>query len=449
MPHHLLDVIDPDQEMTAARFVELADAAIAGAAARGAPVVVAGGTGLYVRALLLGLFAGPAGDPALRARLTEPRRRPRAARPRCGSAWPRVDPEAAARIERNDLRRIIRALEVLELTGSPMSAHQRRHDHRRVAARYPARVVGLCPLDRAELYRRIDARVDRMMEQGLLDEVRALRRAGYGAELRSQAAIGYAELHRHLDGALSLPSAVELAKRNPDVMLAASSAGTGATRRSHGTRIRSAVAIADLERYLVGPRSSVNGTKMATPLSEREILDFERPIIDLERKIEELRGLSTDSIDFTAEIRKLEQKARKLQREVFADLTPQQKVQLSRHPARPYTLDYVAPAHGGLRRAARRPVVPRRPGHRRRLGALRRAGGAGPRPPEGAQHQGEPAPQLRHAAPRGLPQGTRLMRLAARFGRPIICFIDTPGAYPGHRRRGARPGRGDRQEPRR
>ena len=63
---------------------------------------------------------------------------------------------------------------------------------------------------------------------------------------------------------------------------------------------------------------------MATPLSEREILEFERPIIDLERKIEELRGLSTDSIDFTAEIHKLEQKARKLQREVFADLTPQQ-----------------------------------------------------------------------------------------------------------------------------
>src|SRR5262245_49435584 len=76
-------------------------------------------------------------------------------------------------------------------------------------------------------------------------------------------------------------------------------------------------------------------------LADRMILDFERPIIDLERKISELRGLSTGSVDFSAEIRKLEQKARKLQKEVFADLTPQQKVQLSRHPARPYTLDYV------------------------------------------------------------------------------------------------------------
>src|SRR5262245_48701336 len=78
----------------------------------------------------------------------------------------------------------------------------------------------------------------------------------------------------------------------------------------------------------------------ADALSDRMILDFERPIIDLERKIAELRALSTPTVDFSAEIRRLESKARKLQKEVFADLTPQQKVQLSRHPARPYLLDY-------------------------------------------------------------------------------------------------------------
>ena len=76
-------------------------------------------------------------------------------------------------------------------------------------------------------------------------------------------------------------------------------------------------------------------------LPDRMILEFERPIIDLERKISELRGLSTATVDFSAEIRKLEQKARKLQKEVFADLTAQQKVQLSRHPGRPYMLDYI------------------------------------------------------------------------------------------------------------
>src|SRR5207244_13487769 len=77
------------------------------------------------------------------------------------------------------------------------------------------------------------------------------------------------------------------------------------------------------------------------PLSDRMILEFERPIIDLEKKIRELRTLSTETVDFSAEIRKLEQKARKLQKEVFADLSAQQKVQLARHPARPYMMDYV------------------------------------------------------------------------------------------------------------
>jgi len=81
---------------------------------------------------------------------------------------------------------------------------------------------------------------------------------------------------------------------------------------------------------------------MPNDTHDRLVLDFERPVVDLERKIEELRGLSTESVDFSAEIRKLEQKARKLQKEVFSDLTPIQTVQLSRHPGRPYTLDYVA-----------------------------------------------------------------------------------------------------------
>src|SRR5882757_5354825 len=87
---------------------------------------------------------------------------------------------------------------------------------------------------------------------------------------------------------------------------------------------------------------SVEAAPAATPLSDRQILEFERPIIDLEKKISELRHLSTDSVDFSAEIRKLEQKARKLQKEVFADLSAQQKVQLARHPARPYMSDYIS-----------------------------------------------------------------------------------------------------------
>src|SRR5262245_35908280 len=159
VPHHLVDVVQPDEEMTAARFVELADKTIAELAARGRPVIVCGGTGLYVRALLLGLFAGPPGSPAVRAELAvlgiEALR----------AELERVDPAAAAKIDRNDEKRMVRALEVYRLTGEPMSVHQSRHDHRSMPPRYPARLVGLAP-ERDALYRAIDQRVDAMIEQG-------------------------------------------------------------------------------------------------------------------------------------------------------------------------------------------------------------------------------------------------------------------------------------------
>ncbi len=167
------------------------------------------------------------------------------------------------------------------------------------------------------------------------------------------------------------------------------------------------------------------------PLSDRMILEFERPIIDLERKISELRGLSTDAVDFSAEIRKLEQKSKKLQKEIFADLSAQQKVQLARHPARPYMLDYVqllmddfVELHGD-RSFHDDPAI---------VGGL-------------AQFDEWEVLVLSHqkgrntkdnmhrnfgmARPEGYRKATRLMRLASRFKRPIICFIDTPGAYPG------------------
>lgn len=210
--HHLIDVVDPDDEMTAARFLVLADQAIADAASRDAPVVVAGGTGLYVRVLLSGLFHGPGRDEALRERLE-------AEAMAAGSPeilWHRLhaaDPAAASRIERRDLRRLVRALEVLELTGVPMSQHQAQNDFRTVPMRYPARLIGVTP-GRDLLYQRIDRRVDTMMEKGLLAEVQSLRQAGYGPWLRSQKAIGYAELHQHLEGAWDLARAVELIKRN-------------------------------------------------------------------------------------------------------------------------------------------------------------------------------------------------------------------------------------------
>jgi tRNA dimethylallyltransferase len=246
VPHHLIDVCDPDDDMTAARFAELADQVIAGAAARRVPVVVAGGTGLYVRALLLGLFAGPPADPELRARLRAE------GLPVLRQRLVDADPAAAARIDPNDEKRTIRALEVLELTGEPMSVHQERHDHRRVEPRYPARVIGLDP-PRAELYRRIDSRVDEMMGAGLLDEVRRLRAAGFGPELRSQLAIGYAELHRHLGGVLPLSESIRLIQRNSRHYARRQLSWYRGDPAVEWHPEPQAVAIADLERYLREP----------------------------------------------------------------------------------------------------------------------------------------------------------------------------------------------------
>ena len=238
--------------MTAARFAELADQAIAGAAARGVPVVVAGGTGLYVRILLHGLFEGPAADPVLRARL-EAEAAEHGGAPALWRRLEEVDPEAALRIEPTDEKRLIRALEVFELTGVPLSEHHRRHDHRRVPPRYPARVVGLCPDDRAVLYQRIDQRVAAMMAAGLLDEVRGLRAAGVGPDLRSQAAIGYAELHRHLDQTVTLDRAVELIKRNSRRYARRQLSWYRGDPAVEWHPAPSAVAIRDLERYLRTP----------------------------------------------------------------------------------------------------------------------------------------------------------------------------------------------------
>ncbi len=207
VPHHGIDVAKPDEDMTAARFVAIADRAIADLAARDKPAIVCGGTGLYVRALLLGLFEGPPASPDVRAEL---------------ATWTtvqlhtelvRVDPVAAGRIDRNDAKRMIRALEVYRLTGEPMSAHQARHDHKSLPPRHAARVVGLAP-PRDALYAAIDARVDQMIAAGFEAEVAALRAAGYRPPLRSQQAIGYAELHAVADGTIERVRAVELIKRN-------------------------------------------------------------------------------------------------------------------------------------------------------------------------------------------------------------------------------------------
>ena len=190
VPHHGLDLVDAHEEMTAARFAAVADAAIADVHARGKPIVLVGGTGLYLRTLLYGLFEGPPMDPALRARLEA-----QAASDGVESlhaALALIDPASAARIMPRDKLRLIRALEVHEQTGVPMSAHQAAHDHKTRTPRHAARILGLDP-PKEELRPAIEARVAAIFDGGLLDEVRSLLAAGVPPTARAFLAIGYAE----------------------------------------------------------------------------------------------------------------------------------------------------------------------------------------------------------------------------------------------------------------
>lgn len=205
VPHHLVDVVAPSEPFHAARWAALATVAIADIAARGRLPLVVGGTGLYLRALLGGLFAAPPPDAAIRQR-----HRDEAARLGVEALHQRlaaIDPVAAAAIDRRDLMRVSRALEVHEQTGVPISELRRRQTQ---PARPVARTLVLDPpLD--ELRMRIAARLDAMMAAGFLDEVRRLR-AALGADARPLQALGYKQLGAHLDGQLTLADAVAAAK---------------------------------------------------------------------------------------------------------------------------------------------------------------------------------------------------------------------------------------------
>jgi len=202
IPHHLIDVVAPTEAFTVARFVESADAVMADAAARDVPLVATGGTPLYYKALFEGMFDGPGADEGIRERLRGQSNDELHARLR------EVDAEAAARIHLNDTRRMIRALEVYELTGQPISAMQREWGQ---SARHQAVWIGL-DWPREELNRRINARVKGMIAAGWVDETRGLLQR-YG-ELSKTAgeATGYAELVAHLRGELTLEEAVEAIK---------------------------------------------------------------------------------------------------------------------------------------------------------------------------------------------------------------------------------------------
>jgi tRNA dimethylallyltransferase len=220
--HHLIDVLDPWESASVAWWLEQAAACVRDIEARGRCALFVGGTAFYLRALLFGLFDGPQADESLRARLEEEAEN--TGKEVLHSRLAAVDPATAARLHPNDLRRVIRALEVHELTGKPISAHQTQwwpveqasspvsslsQQARTPVLREEDRCLCL-DLPRDELYRRIDERVRQMFDAGLVDEVRALRRLDAPLSREAQQALGYKELFPYLDGEATLEETVQL-----------------------------------------------------------------------------------------------------------------------------------------------------------------------------------------------------------------------------------------------
>ncbi|MBL7224181.1 MAG: tRNA (adenosine(37)-N6)-dimethylallyltransferase MiaA [Candidatus Brocadiae bacterium] len=205
IPHHLVDLAEPHEAFSTGRYLAAADAAIADVVARGRLPLFVGGTLLYLKALTEGFFEGPAADWNLRNRLvaqaeadgTEALHRQLA----------EADPEAAGRIHPNDLRRIVRALEVFEVTGVPISAQQTQFGQ--PSSRYDCVLAGI-RRDRQELYSRINRRVDAMFEAGMVGEVRGLLADPRGISHAAAQFVGYKEIIAYLHGDTSLDDAREL-----------------------------------------------------------------------------------------------------------------------------------------------------------------------------------------------------------------------------------------------
>ena len=207
IPHHLIDTCMPDEAFSAGAYGRLAREAIASILARGKTPVVVGGSGLYLRAVADGVFEGPFRDDAVRERLNA-----EAEREGTESLYERlskIDPDAAARIHPNDRKRLVRALEVFELSRQPITYIQKT---RTAPGDFEARFYGL-DWPRVQLCRRIEERVDRMVQSGLVREVQILKEKGFGPELNALDSVGYKEVFQFLEGGMSFGEMVLLIKQ--------------------------------------------------------------------------------------------------------------------------------------------------------------------------------------------------------------------------------------------
>jgi tRNA dimethylallyltransferase len=204
VPHHLIDLKDPDKSWTVSDFISRANEIISSLHKRGKLPILVGGTGLYLNSFLEGYsFPITAPNPALRARLEKEE---------ASKLWEKlnkIDAAAAGKISKNDKKRIIRALEVYEGTGMPISKLQKRSP---ITDIYNVIMVGL-NMDREKLYEKINKRVDLMIESGLIEEVKGLLAKGYDRTLTSMQALGYKETIDHLEGKRPLGETIDLIKQ--------------------------------------------------------------------------------------------------------------------------------------------------------------------------------------------------------------------------------------------
>jgi tRNA dimethylallyltransferase len=207
--YHLIDIVEPSDSFSAGVFRERALGAIEQIKERGKKIIAVGGTALYIKALLYGLFEGPGSDKQIRAELQEWAEVQGLAE--LYQELTRIDPIAAERINPNDSKRIIRALEIYRITGKPISSFQRQWDDS--DAKHDWTIIGL-RREKAEESRRINSRVKNMIAAGLVDEVKALLGEEKPLSKQSRCAIGYAEIIEYLNGRIELEDAVELIKKN-------------------------------------------------------------------------------------------------------------------------------------------------------------------------------------------------------------------------------------------
>ncbi|MDY4599172.1 MAG: tRNA (adenosine(37)-N6)-dimethylallyltransferase MiaA, partial [Candidatus Faecousia sp.] len=210
IPHHMIDVAEPDEDFSVSRYCDMASPIVDDIVARGKTAIIAGGTGLYMDSLIRGNAFAPFPATGVREKLEA---QADAEGMQAMLQWLQsVDPASAARLHLSDRKRILRALEVYLETGETITEHNRKTQE--IPPKYTPVWLGLDFADRGELYRRIDARVDVMLETGLMEEIRELLASGIPAKCTAMQAIGYKEFVNALNGEETMEAAAEEVKKS-------------------------------------------------------------------------------------------------------------------------------------------------------------------------------------------------------------------------------------------